>query len=164
VGNLPLRDNALMKCYYQAPVASGPFMRMHVAMQFTRGLLERFKVARATPATITRLLSGGQLQRFLLAREMALDPKVIVAVHPTRGLDVSATTAVQEWLVKARDTGAAILLISEDLDEVLQLSDRIAVIYEGRIVSTLSSAEADRERIGLMMVGSSQSELAGASA
>jgi simple sugar transport system ATP-binding protein len=158
VGNLPLCDNALMKCYYQPPIARGPFLSLKAAAQFTRSLLQRFDVTRATPDTITRLLSGGQLQRFLLAREMASKPKVIVAVHPTRGLDVAATTAVQQWLVDARDGGAAVLLISEDLDEVLQLSDRIAVIYEGAIVAMVRSAEADREQIGLMMVGSDTRE------
>ena len=85
---------------------------------------------------------------------MALDPRVIVAVHPTRGLDVAATRQVQDWLQSARDTGASILLISEDLDEVIQLSDRIAVLYEGSIVGTLARHNAEREMIGLMMAGS----------
>jgi simple sugar transport system ATP-binding protein len=85
----------------------------------------------------------------LLAREMALEPRVIVAVHPTRGLDVAATQQVQEWLISARNGGASVLLISEDLDEVMQLGDRIAVIYEGEI----AASEADREHIGLMMAG-----------
>ncbi len=84
---------------------------------------------------------------------MALDPRVIVAVHPTRGLDVAATQQVQEWLVRARDTGASVLLISEDLDEVIQLSDRIAVLYEGEIVGTVPSAQANRAQLGLMMAG-----------
>ena len=122
-------------------------------VRFTRSLLERFNIRGARPDSITRLLSGGQLQRFLLAREMALNPRVIVAVHPTRGLDVAATQQVQEWLVGARDKGASVLLISEDLDEVMQLSDRIAVIYEGEIVGSMPAAGANREQIGLMMAG-----------
>jgi simple sugar transport system ATP-binding protein len=85
---------------------------------------------------------------------MALQPRVIVAVHPTRGLDVAATQQVQQWLVSsARQDNASVLLISEDLDEVLQLSDRIAVIYEGRIVGSVLAQGADREHIGLMMAG-----------
>ncbi len=154
VGNLPLQDNALLKCYYQRPIANGPFLRLAAAFEFTRGLIQRFGIAGATPRSRTRLLSGGQLQRFVLAREMAGNPRVVVAVHPTRGLDVAATAAVQQWLVSSRDHGCAILLISEDLDEVLQLSDHIAVIYEGQILAVLRSGEADREHIGLMMVGS----------
>ncbi|HLY65152.1 MAG TPA: ATP-binding cassette domain-containing protein, partial [Chloroflexota bacterium] len=154
IGNLPLQDNALLKSYYKRPIANGPFLRLKAAAEFTRGLIQRFDIAGASPHSKTRLLSGGQLQRFLLAREMAGNPRVVVAVHPTRGLDVAATATVQEWLVSSRDHGCAILLISEDLDEVLQLSDRIAVMYDGQIVAVLRSGETDREHIGLMMVGS----------
>jgi ABC-type uncharacterized transport system ATPase subunit len=153
VGNLPLNDNAVLKSYDQPPLAFGPLLLLQRVVRFTRSLLERFNIRGARPESITRLLSGGQLQRFLLAREMALHPRVIVAVHPTRGLDVAATQQVQEWLVDARDKGASILLISEDLDEVMQLSDRIAVIYEGEIVGSMPAAGANREQIGLMMAG-----------
>jgi ABC-type uncharacterized transport system ATPase subunit len=128
VGNLPLSDNAVLKSYDRPPLAWGPFLVVQRVLRFTQMLLERFAIRGARPDSLTRLLSGGQLQRFVLAREMALEPHLIVAVHPTRGLDVAATQQVQQWLVHARDTGASVLLISEDLDEVMQLSDRIAVI------------------------------------
>jgi simple sugar transport system ATP-binding protein len=154
VGNLPVADNAILRTYDQRPIARGPFLDIQRILRFTQQLLERFGIRGAKPDSPTRLLSGGQLQRLLLAREMALDPHVIVAVHPTRGLDVAATQQVQDWLVAARQQGASVLLISEDLDEVLQLSDRIAVIYEGQIVGTVTAAEANRETIGLMMAGS----------
>ena len=153
VGNLPLADNAVLKSYDQPPLAWGPFLNLQRVVRFTQMLLERFSIRGARPDSPTRLLSGGQLQRFLLAREMALNPRAIVAVHPTRGLDVAATLQVQEWLVAARDDGAAVLLISEDLDEVMQLGDRIAVMYEGEIVGTMPAHAADRETIGLMMAG-----------
>jgi simple sugar transport system ATP-binding protein len=153
VGNLPLADNAVLKSYDRPPLAWGPFLRRQRIVRFAQTLLERFNIRGARPDSATRLLSGGQLQRFLLAREMALDPRVIVAVHPTRGLDVAATQQVQEWLVRARDTGASVLLISEDLDEVMQLSDRIAVLYEGEIVGTMPAAAASRAQLGLMMAG-----------
>jgi simple sugar transport system ATP-binding protein len=153
VGNLPLADNAVLKSYDRPPIAWGPFLRVQRIVRFTQTLLERFNIRGARPDSTTRLLSGGQLQRFLLAREMALDPRVIVAVHPTRGLDVAATQQVQEWLLRARDTGASVLLISEDLDEVMQLSDRIAVLYEGEIVGTVPAALANREQLGLLMAG-----------
>jgi simple sugar transport system ATP-binding protein len=153
VGNLPLTDNAVLKSYDRPPIAWGPFLRVQRIVRFAQTLLERFNIRGARPDSITRLLSGGQLQRFLLAREMALDPRVIVAVHPTRGLDVAATQQVQEWLLRARDTGASVLLISEDLDEVMQLSDRIAVLYEGEIVGTVPAAVANREQLGLLMAG-----------
>jgi ABC-type uncharacterized transport system ATPase subunit len=157
VGNLPLADNAVLKSYDRPPLAWGPFLQWQCAVRFTQSLLERFNIRGARPDSATRLLSGGQLQRFLLAREMALNPRVIVAVHPTRGLDVAATQQVQEWLLAARDEGASVLLISEDLDEVLQLSDRIAVIYEGEIVGSMPAPGADREQIGLMMAGARDS-------
>jgi simple sugar transport system ATP-binding protein len=153
VGNLPLADNAVLKSYDRSPLAWGPFLRLHRIVQFAQSLLQQFNIRGARPDSVTRLLSGGQLQRFLLAREMALEPRVIVAVHPTRGLDVAATQQVQEWLVRARDGGASVLLISEDLDEVMQLSDRIAVLYEGEIVGTTAAAGANREQLGLMMAG-----------
>jgi simple sugar transport system ATP-binding protein len=151
-GNLPLLDNALMKAYYRQPVAAGPFVRPKAALEFTRRLLGRFNM-HIPPSTLARTLSGGQLQRFVLAREMALQPRVVVAVHPTRGLDVGATAAVHEWLLSQRDSGCAILLISEDLDEVLRLSGRVAAIYEGRIVAVLPAGEATREKVGLLMAG-----------
>jgi simple sugar transport system ATP-binding protein len=154
VGNLPLADNAVLKSYDRPPLAWGPLLQLQKVIRFTQSLLDRFSIRGARPQSATRLLSGGQLQRLLLAREMALDPNVIVAVHPTRGLDVAATEQVQDWLRSARDDGAAVLLISEDLDEVLQLSDRVAVLYEGAIVATVPAAEAQRDQIGLLMAGS----------
>ena len=153
VGNLPVADNAILRSFDRPPIARGPFLIQQRVIQFTQSLLERFGI-RARPESATRLLSGGQLQRLLLAREMALEPRLIVAVHPTRGLDVAATQQVQEWLLEARQNGTSIILISEDLDEVMQLSDRIAVLYEGQIVGTLGADQADRETIGLMMAGS----------
>jgi simple sugar transport system ATP-binding protein len=159
VGNLPLADNAVLKSYDRPPLAWGPLLRLRRIAQFAQSLLERFNIRGARPDSITRLLSGGQLQRFLLAREMALEPRVIVAVHPTRGLDVAATQQVQEWLVRARDAGASVLLISEDLDEVMQLSDRIAVLYEGEIVGGMAAADANREQLGLMMAGAQRATI-----
>ena len=153
VGNLPVADNAVLKSYFRPPLAAGPFLRLDRVIRFTQTLLERFHIRGARPDSATRLLSGGQLQRLLLAREMALNPKLIVAVHPTRGLDVAATRQVQEWLVSARDQGASVLLISEDLDEVMHISDRVAIMYEGAIVGTMLAGMADREEIGLMMAG-----------
>jgi len=153
VGNLPVTDNAILRFYDRPLVARGWFIDARRVLLFTQSLLERFGI-RAKPESTTRMLSGGQLQRLLLAREMALEPRLIVAVHPTRGLDVAATEQVQQWLVGASAGGASVLLISEDLDEVLHLSHRISVIYEGRMVGTVHREEAERSTIGLMMAGS----------
>jgi general nucleoside transport system ATP-binding protein len=120
-----------------------------------RQLIERFAVAAPSLHTPTRLLSGGNVQKVVLARELSSNPAVIVAANPTRGLDVGATEAVRGLLLEAAGKGVGILLISEDLDEILLLADRIAVIYEGHIVGVVPRATADVQQLGLMMAGSS---------
>ncbi|WP_448335138.1 ABC transporter ATP-binding protein [Bellilinea sp.] len=120
--------------------------------QYADDLIRKFQI-KARPNDITRTLSGGNMQKVLLARVLARQPKVIIAPQPTRGLDIGATDYVRQQLLEQRQRGAAILLISEDLDEILALSDRIAVIYEGEIVGTLPASEATPERLGLLMSG-----------
>ncbi len=120
--------------------------------QYADDLIQKFQI-KAKPNDITRTLSGGNMQKVLLARVLARQPKVIIAPQPTRGLDIGATDYVRQQLLEQRQRGAAILLISEDLDEILALSDRIAVIYEGEIVGTLPASEATPERLGLLMAG-----------
>jgi simple sugar transport system ATP-binding protein len=104
-----------------------------------------------TPA---RKLSGGNLQKVILAREISAKPKLMVAVQPTRGLDVGAIETIQNLLLEQREAGAAILLISEELEELLALSDRLAVIYDGKIMGVVPTDQADIHQIGLMMTGS----------
>jgi ABC-type uncharacterized transport system ATPase subunit len=99
------------------------------------------------------LLSGGNQQKLLLARELSGAPRLIVAVHPTRGVDVGATESIHRILRDQRARGAAILIISEDLDELLALSDRIAVLFGGRVVGQVPAASAEREHLGLLMAG-----------
>ena len=117
------------------------------------GLMERFNVRPRNPRARFGNLSGGNQQKLLIGRELSGSPKVIVAVHPTRGVDIGATETIHRLLSDQRSRGAAILLISEDLDELMALSDRIAVLYNGRVVGTVDAARANRERIGLMMTG-----------
>jgi simple sugar transport system ATP-binding protein len=102
---------------------------------------------------LIRQLSGGNIQKVLLARELSSQPRVLVAASPTRGLDVGATQYVRRVLRDTATSGVAVVMISEDLDEVFELSDRIAVFYNGRVVGTLKASEADRQQIGLMMAG-----------
>jgi len=118
-----------------------------------RELIKRFAISAPGPETPARLLSGGNVQKVVLARELSSSPEVIVAANPTRGLDVGATEAVRGLLLKAAGDGVGILLISEDLDEILLLADRIAVIYEGRIVGVVPRSAADVQHLGLMMAG-----------
>lgn len=154
VPNLPVSDNIILKDYRKAPLAQGPFLRKQAVIRFAQELIRRFRIDTPSPATPVRLLSGGNLQRCILAREITAGRGLLVAVHPTRGLDVGATEAVRRMLLEQRAQGAAILLISEDLEELLALSDRIVVLYEGQVMGTVSADEANIEAIGLMMAGS----------
>jgi len=120
--------------------------------QHAQSLIEDYQI-KATPTDRARTLSGGNLQKVVLARTLSQCPKVVVAAQPTRGLDVGATEYVRSRLLEQRQRGAGVLLLSEDLDEVLALSDRIAVIYEGSIVGVLPAREATVEKLGLMMSG-----------
>lgn len=153
VPNLPVSDNVIMKGYRRAPLSQGPFLNSRAIVEFARDLIHRFRIDTPSHLTPVRLLSGGNLQRCILAREITAGRGLLVAVHPTRGLDVGATEAVQRILLQQRSEGAAILLISEDLEELLSLSDRIAVMYEGEIIGTVDADKADVEMLGLMMAG-----------
>jgi ABC-type uncharacterized transport system ATPase subunit len=111
--------------------------------------------------TLAGALSGGNAQKMILARELDRNPQVLLAAQPTRGLDVSAIEYVHRQLIEQRDAGVAILLISTELDEILALSDRIAVIYEGQIVDVVDAGAADVSEIGLMMAGSKATNSSG---
>ncbi len=153
--NLSIADNLIMKAYRDPPIARRWAIDTGMVRRFADGLRESYEIAAPSVETDARLLSGGNLQRLILAREIASDPRLMVAVQPTRGLDVGAIATVHRLLLAQREAGSATLLISEDLDEVLGLSDRLAVMYEGRIVGLFDVAEADVAEIGLLMTGGS---------
>ena len=115
--------------------------------------IEEYDIRGVRPGLPIRLLSGGNLQKALVAREVELKPIVLIARSPTRGLDVGATEAVRNLILAERARGAGVLLISEDLDELLALSDRLLVIYEGEIVGRMPVEDATAERLGLLMAG-----------
>ncbi len=120
-----------------------------------RELIERYQI-RAQPGDRVATLSGGNIQKVLLARVLSRDPRVVIVSQPTRGLDVGASEYVREEILARRRDGAAILLISEDLDELLSLSDRVVVLYEGRVVGRMDAAQADPEQLGMLMAGRGQ--------
>jgi simple sugar transport system ATP-binding protein len=120
--------------------------------EHARVLIDRFAI-KARPGDRVATLSGGNIQKVLLARVLSRDPRVVVVSQPTRGLDVGASEYVREELLARRREGAAILLISEDLDELLALSDRLVVLYEGRVVGRMDAASADPEQLGMLMAG-----------
>ena len=153
VAGLSTTDNAILKAYRRPPVARGPFVDRRAARGLAERFLEAFDVSAVSPDAPVRLMSGGNLQRLLLARETAEQPKVIVAVHPTRGLDVGGTETVRRVLREQQEAGTAILLISEDLDEVLALADPVGVLHDGRLAGVVPRGRCDVEELGLLMGG-----------
>jgi len=149
--NLSVTDNVIMKKYRLPPVARGWMVDMLAATKFANELKEAYDIVVPNVETPVRLLSGGNLQRVILAREISGEPTFMLAMQPTRGLDVGAIEGVHRLLLAQRSAGAAILLVSEELEELMSLSDRIVVIYEGRIMGEVQ--KADLETIGLMMCG-----------
>ena len=123
-------------------------------------LVEEFKVKTPNLETPTRHLSGGNIQKLILARELSGNPRVLIASQPTRGVDIGAAEYIHQRLLEQRNHGTATVVISEDLDEILALSDRIAVMYEGRIMGIVDGKDASREEIGLMMAGVQRSPVA----
>ncbi len=149
--NLSVTDNVIMKNYDQSPISKGWRVISSEADSYASDLKEAYGIIVPSIDTSVRLLSGGNLQKVILAREISSEPKFMIAVQPTRGLDVGAIEGVQKLLLAQRESGAAILLISEDLEELLTLSDRIYVIYEGEIMGEIS--DGDINKIGEMMTG-----------
>ncbi len=149
--NLSITDNVIMKSYRQAPLTNGWSLNYSAAHKTAVHLKDEYQILAPNVETQVRLLSGGNLQRAILARELSSKPKLLIAMQPTRGLDVGAIEGVQRLLLSQREAGAAILLSSEELEEIFALADRILVMYEGEIVGDL--VEHDLEEIGLMMTG-----------
>jgi simple sugar transport system ATP-binding protein len=151
--SLPIASNVVLKTYRERGASSGPLLRLRAIRAFAASLIERYDVRGGGPEAPARLLSGGNLQKVVLAREFSGDPRVLVVASPTRGLDVAAIETVHGYLRDAAARGVAVLLISEDLDEILALADRIAVIYEGRIVGERDAEAATVDDLGLLMAG-----------
>lgn len=159
-GNLPVSDNLIMKAYRQPPLASGPMLVPKAIGRFARKLVAQFQVMTPSIDTPARLLSGGNQQKAILAREISAGeqlsgaaPALLVADHPTRGLDVGAIETVRKTLLEQQQAGTAVLFISEDLDELLTLSDRIAVLHGGEIMGIVDPATVTLDELGLMMAG-----------
>ncbi len=147
-------ENLIGKSFDRPPFSRYGFLQRRFIENFCDGAIRSCDIRTPHAQVPVKLLSGGNQQKVVLARELSLQPKLLVASQPTRGLDVGATEYIRRQMVEARSAGTAILLISTELDEVLSLSDRIAVIYEGEIMGIMSAAEADLQEIGLLMAGS----------
>lgn len=154
VGNMAVSDNIAMKGYRSAPLAGGGILHPRRIVEFAERMIQAFRIATPSPQTHIKFLSGGNIQKAILAREIDACVGLLVAVYPSRGLDVGATESVRRRLLEQRDAGRAVLLISEDLEELLTIADRIAVLFEGQVMGVVPSATADIETLGLMMAGS----------
>jgi simple sugar transport system ATP-binding protein len=157
--NLSVTENMALKEYRAPALGRGLLVNWRTLIRNAMERVRRFDIATPGVATPVRKLSGGNLQKVILAREIAAQPKVLVAAYPTRGLDVGATETVRKLLLAERDGGVGILLISEDLDEILLMADRIVVLYEGQIVGELPADGADPATIGLLMAGVHRNEV-----
>lgn len=159
IPNMSVIENTMLKAYRDRDICPG-WMLDHKAIRVrAQKLVEAFGVKTATLDCPVRLMSGGNLQRLLLAREISASPDVIVAIYPVRGLDVQATESIHQLLVEQRNQGASILLVSEDLDEIFKLADRVAVIYEGQIMGILAAERDSLEDVGMMMAGTPRKEV-----
>lgn len=152
-GRLGAVDNLLLKSYRSGEHSRLGFLKAGRNRVWSQELVQQFGVKTPALETPVQQLSGGNQQKLLFAREVAGRPKLMIAVHPTQGLDVGAASGVHDLLLELRAAGSGVLLISEDLDELLQLSDRILVMYGGRVIGEETGELADRELIGLLMAG-----------
>ena len=144
-------DNSVVREYFSA--SYGPHLSKNKMVNYLNLLVKEFSIKTGEPKAEISTLSGGNMQKLLMGRELISNPEVIVAAQPTRGLDVSAVEALHELIVDQRNKGSAIMLISEDLDELFKLSDRIIVLYEGKIIKEFEINEANTNNVGLAMAG-----------
>ena len=153
--SLSVTSNVVLKTYRRRSLSRGPLLALRRMREIALGIIRRYDVKTPGPATPVRNLSGGNLQKLVLGREFEDDPLVLIVAQPTRGLDVGAIETIHSYLREAAAKGVAILLLSEDLDEIRALADRILVMYEGEIAGKLLAGAASIEEIGLLMTGAS---------
>jgi ABC-type uncharacterized transport system ATPase subunit len=153
-----LDENVIVTSYHHEPYSRKGFFNFSAVRQFAQRVVDAFNIKSARVGGEIHTLSGGNLQKIVLGRELEGNPRFIIANQPTRGLDVGSIEFVHKTLVNERDAGAAVLLVSVELDEILSLSDRIAVMFDGRIMGILDIADANEADIGILMAGGSLDE------
>jgi general nucleoside transport system ATP-binding protein len=160
VKDFTVAENLVLDVYDQPPYASGLALRPVAIKQAAQKMISGFDIRTSSAETSVGTLSGGNQQKVIVARELSRDLRVVIAAQPTRGVDVGSTEFIHARVVHERDEGAAVLLVSSELDEVLGLADRIAVMYRGKILATLPPG-ASREQVGLLMAGITDEQQAG---
>jgi simple sugar transport system ATP-binding protein len=158
VAPMSIDENLALRRFGRRPMSTAVWLRRGRLRDYARDLIERFRIPTSNPRAQVASLSGGGLQRVIVAREITEAPELLIAAQPTRGLDVVSAQAVRGQLVAARDAGAGVLIVSEDLDELLELCDRIVVMLGGRIVAELPRGEATRRDLGRHMTGATDDE------
>lgn len=153
VKNYFLSDNMALCTYYQEPFAQGVALQQSAIKAQADRLIPAFDIRPANPTATAGTLSGGNKQKVIIAREMSRGAKLLIASQPTRGVDVGSIEFIHQHIVTAREAGLGVLLISAELDEILALSDRVAVMFQGSIIATMPIEEATREKLGLLMAG-----------
>ncbi|MBX3046736.1 MAG: ABC transporter ATP-binding protein [Anaerolineales bacterium] len=151
--SFPVADNLVLNTYYQRPFSKGAVLQQATIAKVAEERVNSFDIRTPSVDTSAASLSGGNQQKVIVARELSRPVKLVVASQPTRGLDVGSIEYIHGRLIESRDNGGAVLLVSSELDEIMQLSDRIAVIYRGKIVDVLSAQDASKEKVGLLMAG-----------
>ncbi len=153
VSSMSVAENFALKHYRTSPMAQGPWLNRHAMTQAADQAIRDHAIAAPHAGVTAGYFSGGNIQKLILAREFAGQPRVVVAAHPTHGLDVGATARTHELLMQQRNQGATVLLVSEDLEEVMRLADRILVLCGGEITGMVPAATATTDQLGLMMAG-----------
>jgi general nucleoside transport system ATP-binding protein len=149
----PIMQNLILNTYYQPPIAKGIVIQEEAMRERAERLVDEYDVRTPSVLTPVRNLSGGNQQKVIVARELSNPVKLTIASQPTRGLDVGSIEYIHTQLVKKRDDGGAVFVVSAELDEVLSLADRILVMYEGKIMGVVPAKTATKEALGLMMAG-----------
>ncbi|QGQ46796.1 ABC transporter ATP-binding protein [Metabacillus sediminilitoris] len=152
--DFPIGENMVLQTYYQQPFSKSGVLNFKTIYNKAKQLITEFDVRTPSSTTLARALSGGNQQKAIIGREVDRNPDLLIAAQPTRGLDVGAIEFIHSRLIEQRDNGKAVLLISFELDEIMNVSDRIAVIYEGKIVDIVDPKETTEQELGLLMAGS----------
>ncbi|MCP3937044.1 MAG: ATP-binding cassette domain-containing protein, partial [Actinomycetia bacterium] len=157
IGEFSVAENLMLLDHGDPRFASNGFIKRAEVSSHATTLVDNFRVKTPSIDTATSSLSGGNIQKVIMARELDGDPAVLIASQPTRGVDIGAAEYIHERLVAQREQGTAIVVISEDLDEVMGLSDRIAVMFDGKVMAVLDRDECTVQRVGLLMAGVEES-------
>ncbi|MBU5595065.1 ABC transporter ATP-binding protein [Amphibacillus sp. MSJ-3] len=152
--DFPIAENMVLQTYYQKPFSKNKIMSFNKIYEYGKKLIQDYDVRTPSPRTKARALSGGNQQKAIIAREVDRSPDLLIAAQPTRGLDVGAIENIHKRLIRERDQGRAVLLLSFELDEIMNVSDRIVIMFDGKIVADVKPSETTEQELGLLMSGS----------